>query len=129
MLRRRWRTPVSRADRNDTARPGPSSPEPVASQSADEQAKAWGGRFSCGADARLETFSASIHFDQRLWPQEIRGSLAHARMLCRQGILTTAELQQLESALGRIESELRAGEFRFDPAAEDLHMNIERRLY
>jgi argininosuccinate lyase len=91
--------------------------------------KAWGGRFEKPADPKLEQFSASIGVDQRLWRQDIEGSLAHARMLVQQGILTSEEGATLEAGLTRIAREIEAGEFPFDPAAEDLHMNVERRLY
>jgi argininosuccinate lyase len=91
--------------------------------------KAWGGRFEKPADPKLEEFSASIHFDRRLAPQDIRGSLAHAAMLVQQGILSTAEGAQIAAGLERIGRELESGEFAFDPSAEDIHMNVERRLY
>lgn len=70
-----------------------------------------------------------MHFDQKLWAQDIRGSIAHARMLGRQGIIDKTESEQLIQGLEQVGRELAKGEFVFDPAAEDIHMNIEKRLF
>jgi argininosuccinate lyase len=91
-------------------------------------AKAWAGRFAKAADPELEKFSASVHFDRRLWRQDIRGSRAHARMLGQQGILTAEEASRLLAGLDQVALELEGGSFPFDPGAEDIHMNVERRL-
>jgi argininosuccinate lyase len=91
--------------------------------------KAWAGRFKKAADSALERFSASVHFDRKLWRQDIRGSIAHARMLARQGILSPEEAETLVDGLNRIGGELEAGSLELDPSAEDIHMNIEQRLY
>jgi len=93
------------------------------------QSQTWGGRFGKAVAAELEAFSASIDFDRRLWRQDVRGSQAHARMLARQGILTQDEAQALCDGLTQIAREFEAGTFPFDTSAEDIHMNIERRLF
>ena len=94
-----------------------------------KQTKAWAGRFRKAPDPELERFSSSIHFDRELWSQDIRGSIAHARMLARQGIVSDEEAERLVSGLEQIGAELRDGRLELDPGAEDIHMNIERRLY
>jgi argininosuccinate lyase len=90
--------------------------------------KPWGGRFRKPMDPLLERVSSSLHFDRRLWKQDLRGSIAHARMLARQGIVTKEEGAELERGLEQVARELSAGTFPFDPALEDIHMNVERRL-
>ena len=90
--------------------------------------KAWGGRFSEATDAFVERFTASVGFDRRLALHDIRGSLAHATMLARAGILSAAELAAIEQGLGEIRREIEAGEFPWSVAREDVHMNIEARL-
>jgi len=90
--------------------------------------KPWGGRFAQATDPTVERFSASIHFDRALAHYDIRGSIAHARMLGRTGLVTEADVDTLVAGLQQISTELDAGEFPFDPALEDIHMNIEARL-
>ncbi len=90
--------------------------------------KPWGGRFDQATDPTVERFSASVHFDKALARYDIRGSIAHARMLGRTGLIPEADVEQLVAGLRSIESEIEAGEFPFDPALEDIHMNIEARL-
>ncbi len=90
--------------------------------------KPWGGRFTETASKAAERLSASIHYDSRLFRQDIRGSKAHARMLSRMGILTAEELDSIISGLDEIEREIERGEFPFSPSLEDIHMNIETRL-
>ncbi|MFQ5697521.1 MAG: argininosuccinate lyase [Myxococcota bacterium] len=90
--------------------------------------KPWAGRFERPVDPRLERFSSSVHFDRALWRQDVRGSIAHARMLARQGIIGAPEAEAIEKGLRQIASELESGEFEPDPALEDIHMNVERRL-
>ena len=92
------------------------------------QAKPWGGRFSGRTDPTVERFSASVHFDRALARYDIRGSIAHARMLGAQGLVPTADVDALVAGLEKIAGEIEAGEFPFDPALEDIHMNIEARL-
>ena len=76
----------------------------------------------------MEDFTTSLSFDQRLSRQDIAGSMAHARMLGRQGIITPAEGDELVAGLTEIRREIEAGGFEFDPALEDIHMAIETRL-
>ncbi|MGY8736246.1 MAG: argininosuccinate lyase [bacterium] len=90
--------------------------------------KAWGGRFSQATDPTVERFSASIHFDKILASHDIRGSKAQARMLGRTGLISDAEAQELVAGLEQIAGEIADGSFPFDPALEDIHMNIETRL-
>ena len=90
--------------------------------------KLWGGRFTRDTDASVEEFTSSISFDQRMYRQDILGSMAHARMLGRCGILTGAETDQIIAALQSILTDIEAGNFSFDIALEDIHMNIEKRL-
>ncbi len=90
--------------------------------------KAWGGRFAAGPDARLEAFNASVGFDVRLVREDIRGSIAHARMLGRQGIVAPEEAATLEEGLWRILAEADANELSLTLADEDVHTGVERRL-
>lgn len=76
----------------------------------------------------VEEFTASVNFDQRMYRQDIQGSIAHASMLAKVGVLTTAERDQIISGLQQIESEIDRGEFAWSIAQEDVHMNIESRL-
>ncbi len=86
------------------------------------------GVFSAGVDQRLAAFSASVQIDSRLYRQDIFGSRVHARMLCRQGLLSESERQQIEAALEEIERLLEAGELPLCDALEDIHMHIEQAL-
>jgi argininosuccinate lyase len=88
----------------------------------------WGGRFSEGPNARVAAFTESISFETRLAPYDIRGSIAHARMLSTVGVLDADEFKQIEAGLTAIEGRIEAGNFPWDPALEDVHMNIEARL-
>ncbi|HEY9073120.1 MAG TPA: lyase family protein, partial [Desulfobaccales bacterium] len=90
--------------------------------------KPWGGRFAGETAQTVEDFTTSLSFDQRLYRQDIAGSVAHARMLARQGIITPAEAEEIVRGLEEIRLEIEAGEFDFDPALEDIHMAIEARL-
>jgi len=91
--------------------------------------KPWGGRFRQTTDPGVERFSASIAFDRALARYDIRGSIAHARMLGRVGILSAEDAEALVGGLLRIAREIEAEEFPFDPALEDIHMNVEARLH
>lgn len=86
------------------------------------------GVFQAGSDKRLEAFGESISFDHRLYRQDIRGSVAHARMLAKQGLLTDAEFEAIEGGLREIESEIERGEMQFRHELEDIHMHIESAL-
>ncbi len=90
--------------------------------------KLWGGRFEKDTDSLVEDFHSSIAFDQRLYKHDIRGSVAHARMLGRIGILTTEETQKIIEGLGFILEEIEKGSVQFEVGAEDIHMNIEKLL-
>ncbi len=91
-------------------------------------AKLWGGRFSETTAASVEAFSASIHYDCRLYTYDIAGSKAHATMLAGAGILTEAELTAIIDGLSAIEAEITAGTFQFKRELEDINMNIEKAL-
>lgn len=90
--------------------------------------KAWGGRFSQKTSSLMDQFNASLPFDQKLYSQDIRGSLAHAQMLQSIGVLTKTELAKIKKGLTRIQKEIENNEFVFDLADEDIHMAIEKRL-
>jgi argininosuccinate lyase len=85
-------------------------------------------RFAQATDAFVEIFTASVDFDQRMAQQDIEGSLAHAKMLCKIGILTKAELNDIINGLDTIASEIKQGIFKWSIQQEDVHMNIEARL-
>ncbi len=88
----------------------------------------WGGRFAEATAASVEAFSASIHYDARLYHHDIMGSLAHARMLARQGLISAEECRSIVGGLQEIEAEIERGQFVFRPELEDIHMNIEKAL-
>ena len=90
--------------------------------------KLWGGRFTQPTDKFVEEFTASIQFDKRLYHQDIRGSIAHARMLGKQGIIPLEDVEQIVHGLQRILLQIEAGEFDFSISLEDIHMNIEKAL-
>jgi len=90
--------------------------------------KLWGGRFAQPTNKFVEEFTASIDFDKRLYHQDIRGSMAHARMLGKQGIIPMADVEAIEHGLNEILQQIEAGHFDFSVALEDIHMNIEARL-
>ncbi len=85
-------------------------------------------RFSESTDAFVEEFTASIQFDQRMYQQDIQGSIAHAKMLTEAGLLTSQELEAIIGGLTQIQQEIAAGDFQFSIKQEDIHMNIEARL-
>lgn len=90
--------------------------------------KMWSGRFSAQASSLLDQFNASILFDRELYREDIEGSLAHAAMLQKQGILTSAELESIRSGLAQVREEIESGRFEWNISDEDLHMAIEKRL-
>jgi argininosuccinate lyase len=90
--------------------------------------KTWGGRFTEPTDALVQRLNASVGFDQRLHREDIDGSLAHARMLAAQGILSAEDLAAITAGLEHIRAQIAAGEFTWSEALEDVHMNIEARL-
>jgi len=88
----------------------------------------WGGRFAGGPAEIMERINASIDFDRRLWPEDIEGSLAHAAMLVRQGIIRQEDGAAIKTGLEQIKREIEGGSFTFSRALEDIHMNVEARL-
>ncbi|HAZ60827.1 MAG TPA: argininosuccinate lyase [Gammaproteobacteria bacterium] len=98
------------------------------SDPTDSPASPWGGRFNESTDAFVQAFTASVGFDRRLYAQDIRGSIAHARMLARIGVLSNEDLLTIEAGLTAIRQEIENGRFEWSVALEDVHMNIEARL-
>ena len=97
----------------------------MSSSSANQQ---WGGRFAEGPSAIMAAINASIGFDRKMWRQDIQGSLAHAAMLKHVGIISAEDEAAIRDGLGKIAKRIEAGDFPFDDALEDIHMNIEARL-
>ncbi|MBL8472234.1 MAG: argininosuccinate lyase [Rhodocyclaceae bacterium] len=89
---------------------------------------AWSGRFSEPVAELVQRYTASVFFDRRMWRQDIRGSLAHAAMLERQGIIGAADLADIRRGMTIIEAEIESGSFNWNLADEDVHLNIEKRL-
>ncbi len=98
------------------------------SNTGQQDQRLWGGRFQEPTDAFVERFTASVSFDQRLYQQDIRGSIAHATMLHKVGILDEAEKQAIVEGLEGIASDIEAGRFEWSVSLEDVHMNIEAEL-
>ena len=90
--------------------------------------KLWGGRFSKSTDEMINEFQASISFDKRMYHEDIAGSIAHATMLAKCGIIAEADRDAIVGGLKEILASIESGEFSFDIALEDIHMNIEKRL-
>ena len=90
--------------------------------------KPWGGRFKKDTDRRVESFTSSLAYDRRLYPYDLAGSVVHARMLARQGIISPAEAEEICRGLQAIGEEIESGSFRFDESDEDIHMAIEKAL-
>jgi argininosuccinate lyase len=93
-----------------------------------KEKKAWGGVFTEETDSNVELFTESISFDKTLYDADIRGSVAHARMLKDVGLLTADEFSQIESGLSEIRSEIENGTFKYDIKKEDIHLHIESAL-
>lgn len=90
--------------------------------------KLWGGRFEKSTDEMINEFQASINFDKRMYREDIAGSIAHAKMLAAQGIISADDSQKICAGLKKILEQIDAGEFNFSIALEDIHMNIEKAL-
>jgi argininosuccinate lyase len=90
--------------------------------------KPWQGRFTESTDAFVEAFTASVHFDQRLYKYDIQGSIAHAQMLAKCGIISESERDNIVKGLNDILHDIERGDFAWSVALEDVHMNIEARL-
>jgi argininosuccinate lyase len=92
------------------------------------KAKPWGGVFAEATDQRVEKFTESVSFDQRLYAHDIRGSIAHAQMLAKVGLISQDEFAQIRAGLEEIQAEIEAGDFEFRTELEDIHMHIETAL-
>jgi argininosuccinate lyase len=97
-------------------------------QNAGKVKNPWGGRFSESPAAAVRDFTCSLEVDRRLYDQDIRGSVAHARMLKKIGILKAAELSEIEKGLRQVRDQIESGKFRWKTELEDVHMNIEAAL-
>jgi len=136
--RRDWRSTLTRASRRLQKRA--SAAPPGLSRKRAGEARRWGatvstksrnlirGRFARGRLPEVEAFTASLPFDRRLYRHDIVGSIAHARMLARVGLIKRGEAKAIERGLGEIGREIETRRFRFDLADEDIHLAIERRL-
>ncbi len=94
----------------------------------EQKGKLWDGRFTEATDAVVERFNASVSFDKRLYRQDIAGSIAHARMLAKVGVLTAVDAEAIVQGLEEIREEIESGRFQWSDQMEDVHMNIEARL-
>ena len=90
--------------------------------------KPWGGRFTEPTNKLVEAFTESISFDARLYRQDIKGSIAHSKMLAEIGVLSSQEAAQIEQGLTAIKQQIDDGKFEWSTELEDVHMNIEARL-
>lgn len=88
----------------------------------------WGGRFDQAPDDIMTQINASIDVDQRLWREDIQGSIAHAEMLSATGIIPSEDAEKIITGLKQVGNEIEAGDFTFSAALEDIHMNVENRL-
>ena len=90
--------------------------------------KMWGGRFKSDQDKLMQNINSSISFDSRLYDEDIKASIAHARMLAKKNIITTKDSQKIISGLKRIKIEFSNDTFKLQTNLEDIHMNIEANL-
>ncbi len=88
----------------------------------------WAGRFSEPMSDLVKRYTASVDFDKRMWRQDIRGSLAHAKMLAKQGIIAAQDLADIERGMKQVWEEIESGQFEWQLDLEDVHLNIEKRL-
>ncbi len=102
--------------------------EPQTSSTQNDTNKAWSGRFSEPVSDLVKRYTASVFFDQRMWRQDIRGSLAHAAMLAKQGIIGENDLADIRRGMAQITQEIETGQFNWNLDDEDVHLNIEKRL-
>lgn len=91
-------------------------------------AKLWGGRFQKNTDKKVDDFNSSIRFDKRMYRQDIKGSIAHSKMLGKQGIISKEDAEKIEAGLKEILQDIKNGNVEFLIDAEDIHMNIEKLL-
>lgn len=102
--------------------------ESTANSALDNAPKAWSGRFSEPVSDLVKRYTASVFFDCRMAEQDIRGSLAHAKMLAKQKIINEQDLADIQRGLAQVMQEINEGKFHWNLDAEDVHLNIERRL-
>ena len=88
----------------------------------------WAGRFSEPVSDLVKRYTASVDFDQRMWRQDIRGSLAHAKMLAKQGIISAQDLADIERGMAQVAQEIESGQLEWSIDLEDVHLNVEKRL-
>jgi argininosuccinate lyase len=100
----------------------------LSNNSTEAAAKLWGGRFSRPTDALVDELNASIGFDQRFARHDIAGSIAHSRMLARQGIISNDDQEEIERGLRRVWREIQDGRHEFRLSDEDIHLSVEGRL-
>ena len=100
----------------------------MSSNQFDKKSQAWSALFSEPMSDLVKRYTASVGFDQRLWRSDIQGSLAHAEMLCSQGIISADDHHAIERGLAQIAQEIEAGSFEWKLDLEDVHLNIEARL-
>ena len=100
----------------------------INSMSSEKSQYTWAGRFSEPMSDLVKRYTASINFDKRLWKQDIQGSLAHAAMLFRQGIISAKDLSEIQRGMATIVTEIESGAFDWSLDLEDVHLNIEKRL-
>jgi argininosuccinate lyase len=98
------------------------------SDKSDQGQAMWGGRFSARPSDLMQAINVSISFDRRLWAQDIAGSKAHAAMLAKAGVLSSADEAEIQRGLDAIRGEIEEGAFPFREEYEDIHMNVEARL-
>src|SRR5689334_10791187 len=94
----------------------------------DKKSQAWSALFSEPMSELVKRYTASVFFDQRLWRADIEGSLAHAAMLARQGIISAQDQADIERGMAQVKGEIERGEFVWKSELEDVHLNIEARL-
>jgi argininosuccinate lyase len=94
----------------------------------DKKSQAWSALFSEPMSELVKRYTASVFFDKRLWQADIAGSLAHAAMLARQGVISAQDLADIERGMAQVRSEIESGEFVWKEELEDVHLNIEARL-
>ena len=90
--------------------------------------KLWGGRFTKSTDSFTDNFHSSISFDQRMYKEDITGSIAHAAMLGKQGVISKEDSELLQKTLKELLQDIEDGKVEFDEKAEDIHMNVETLL-
>ena len=90
--------------------------------------KLWGARFNKKSDPLADRFTFSISYDHRLAKYDVVGSIAHAQMLTKQGIIPKSDGAKIVTGLKRILHQIEAGKFKYDPRSEDIHTDIQNRL-